>query len=172
MFSYETLEKAILWILPAYVANGAPVVIVFLVRKMGKKTHPIDLRRIFIDGKRILGDNKSIEGFLGGVIIGSTLGALLQLLGLHNAFSALILSIGALTGDLTGAFIKRRLNLKPGDPAPLLDQLDFVFGAFAFQQLYNPVPLDYLVIVVVLTPLIHLSANLAAYTFGLKSKPW
>ncbi|AKG39165.1 hypothetical protein MA03_07865 [Infirmifilum uzonense] len=168
----DTVIGAILWILPAYVANAAPVPTVYFLRKLGGKTHPLDLGLNFIDGKRVLGDNKTLEGFIGGLSAGSLVGAGLQLWGLHSFPLALILSFGALAGDLAGAFVKRRLGLKPGDPAPLLDQLDFVLGATILYQLFAPVRLEYFLIVVIMTPLLHLATNTLAYLLGLKSNPW
>ncbi|QOJ78224.1 CDP-2,3-bis-(O-geranylgeranyl)-sn-glycerol synthase [Infirmifilum lucidum] len=168
----DTIVDAIVWILPAYLANGTPVLTVYLVRRTGHRPHPIDRGAFFIDGKRLLGDNKSVEGFIGGVVAGATGGALLQMFGLHEIFSALLLSVGALLGDITGAFIKRRLGLKPGDPAPLLDQLDFVIGATLVYYLYRPAPLEYVVVALAITPLVHLATNAVAYTLKLKDKPW
>ena len=46
-------------------------------------------------------------------------------------------ALGAMTGDAIGAFIKRRLNMKPGQAAPILDQWDFVFGALAFALIFS-----------------------------------
>lgn len=172
MLNCNSLYNAVLWILPAYIANGAPVITVYLLRRLGKNTHPLDLNKKFLDGKRILGDNKTFEGFMGGLVFGSFAGFIFQLLNFHNIVSAFLLSLGALLGDLMGAFVKRRLNMKPGDPAPLLDQLDFIIGAILLQQLYEPVPLEYILIVVVLTPLIHYATNVVAYKLGLKSRPW
>ncbi|UNQ72488.1 CDP-2,3-bis-(O-geranylgeranyl)-sn-glycerol synthase [Infirmifilum sp. NZ] len=168
----HVIVDAIVWILPAYFANGAPVLTVHVIRRAGYRPHPLDFGATFTDGRRVLGDNKSIEGFLGGVAAGTAGGALLQLFGLHDLLSAFVMSIGALTGDLVGAFVKRRLGLRPGDPAPLLDQLDFVAGSVLAYWLYKPPPLEYVVVVVVLTPLIHLVTNAVAYVLGIKDRPW
>ncbi len=168
----DTIIHALLWILPAYFANGAPVLAVYLLRRTGRRLHPVDRGAFFIDGKRLLGDNKTIEGFIGGIIAGAACGALLQMFGLHDIFSALLLSVGALLGDILGAFIKRRLGLKPGDPAPLLDQLDFVVGATLAYYLYRPVPIEYVAVVLAITPFVHFATNIVAYALKLKGKPW
>ena len=43
-----------------------------------------------------------------------------------------LIPLGALLGDLTGAFIKRRLGIQPGGLLPIVDQIDFVVGAVVF----------------------------------------
>jgi len=45
---------------------------------------------------------------------------------------AILMSFGALTGDIIGSFIKRRVNVKSGDPSPFMDQLGFILMALIF----------------------------------------
>ncbi len=87
-------------------------------------------------------------------------------------FHGFLLSFGALIGDLIGSFIKRRLNLQRGQPAPVLDQLDFILGALIFSFIEFIPPLEIIVIILVLTPLIHLTANIIGYKLKLKREPW
>ena len=85
---------------------------------------------------------------------------------------AALASAGALIGDLSGAFVKRRMHIKPGQPLPGVDQLDFVLGAvLAVSLIYVPTSGALLVLVCV-TPPIHLLANISAYKLGLKSNYW
>ena len=63
--------ELILFILPAYVANAAPVI-------LGGKT-PIDLGQQLGDKKRIFGKSKTIRGFVAGVASGTIVGAILAL---------------------------------------------------------------------------------------------
>ncbi|MEM4587082.1 MAG: CDP-2,3-bis-(O-geranylgeranyl)-sn-glycerol synthase [Candidatus Jordarchaeales archaeon] len=83
-----------------------------------------------------------------------------------------LLSLGALTGDLVGSFIKRRLNLDRGTPAPGLDQLDFIAGAILLSSWFYLPPVEVLLVVVIVTPVIHLLANAGAYVLRLKKEPW
>ncbi|NHV61122.1 MAG: CDP-2,3-bis-(O-geranylgeranyl)-sn-glycerol synthase [Candidatus Verstraetearchaeota archaeon] len=144
---------------PAYVANSIPVVL--------KGKMPIDRGKTFVDGRRIFGDGKTIEGFLSGLLCGTLLGA-----AFGYPLHALLLSLGALVGDLIGAFIKRRLGMPRGHPAPILDQLDFIIGALAFVSVIYPVSLEQFLFLVLVTPPIHLIANFIAYMLKLKSHPW
>jgi CDP-2,3-bis-(O-geranylgeranyl)-sn-glycerol synthase len=43
-----------------------------------------------------------------------------------------LLSLGALFGDLFGAFLKRRMGFAPGELLPVVDQIDFIIGAILF----------------------------------------
>ncbi len=73
---------------------------------------------------------------------------------------------------MAGAFVKRRLMIKPGGPFPVLDQLDFVIGAVLLVSIVSHVSLGTAVIVLLVTPPIHFLTNLGAYLFGLKSTYW
>ncbi len=125
------------------------------------------------DGERIFGDHKTIRGLLSGLIVGSVVGIFESFLSASNmAIMAALASAGALLGDLGGAFIKRRMRIKPGQPLPGVDQLDFVFGAVLLVSLiYTPTP-GTLLILFCVTPPIHLFANISAYKLGLKSNYW
>jgi CDP-2,3-bis-(O-geranylgeranyl)-sn-glycerol synthase len=85
---------------------------------------------------------------------------------------AILASIGALLGDLAGAFIKRRLRIKPGNSLPGVDQLDFVLGATIAVSLISVPTLGTLMILFCVTPPIHLFTNYCAYKLGLKSTYW
>ncbi len=85
-------------------------------------------------------------------------------------------------GDLCGAFIKRRLGLERGQKAPILDQYDFVIGAFCITALFYPgwVYATYiegphiaaLIFILVVMFAIHRIANIIGYKMGLKKEPW
>ncbi len=165
----DSVIKALIFILPAYVANGTPVV----VAKLLPVKHPLDGGKYFIDQRRVLGNGKTLEGFLGGTLAGTLTAYVLEYWHMHTLEEGLILSLGALLGDLAGSFIKRRLGIKRGDPAPLLDQLDFLLGALAlYYVFYGPIDPLQATILIVVTPVLHLATNSAAYVLGLKDKPW
>jgi len=165
----KEIADALIFILPAYAANGAPVI----VAKIAGKKHPIDFGKNFLDNRRILGEGKTLEGFIGGVAIGTGVAFLLQIAGFHNTEKGLVLSVGALLGDMAGSFLKRRLGLKRGEPAPLIDQLDFLTGSLVlYWILYGPVDANMLIILFLLTPVLHVLTNAMAYLLGLKNEPW
>lgn len=163
----QLLGSAIWFILPAYVANATPVV-------LGRGT-PIDGGRLFRDGRPIFGAGKTIRGFVAGLIVGSIVGVAQGIVvgqPCNYAMLGLLLALGALIGDLLGSFIKRRLNIPRGGAAPVLDQLGFVVFALLFA---SPVMLpswEVILIILIITPPIHLATNFVGYKLGFKSRPY
>lgn len=163
----QLLALAIWSILPAYVANAAPVVL--------GGGRPIDGGRKYADGRPIFGPGKTIRGFVAGLIAGSVF-AMLQgvAVGLLYSYSlrGFLLALGALTGDLLGSFIKRRMNLERGAPAPVLDQLGFVVLALLFASpLFTPSWEVVLTILIITLP-IHLATNFIGHKLKLKDSPY
>jgi len=153
--------------MPAYIANSIPV--------LSRGKHAVDLGRNFTDGKRILGDGKTFEGTALGLFFGTLVGTGYTLLtGSPSAyiFYSFMLALGALVGDMLGAFIKRRMNIPRGASAPVLDQLDFVVGALLFLAPFYPISWAQVLIVILVTPPIHLFTNYLAYRLKLKPNPW
>lgn len=163
--SINDLITLIYFLAPAYAANSTPVVF--------SGHRPIDLGKMFLDGERILGSHKTIKGTVGGLLSGSLVSiAEYMLIPMYHPIFGLVVTGGAVLGDLFGAFIKRRVKIRPGDPAPLLDQLDFIFVAALFSCLIWGFSLKIAVIAILITPPIHLIANIIAYMFGLKDNYW
>jgi CDP-2,3-bis-(O-geranylgeranyl)-sn-glycerol synthase len=163
--STQDLVSALYLIIPAYCTNGAPVVF--------GGGRPLDFGKSLPDGKRVLGDNKTFRGILSGLVVGVIVGIFGQYLFSKNLFLiAFLASVGALLGDLAGAFLKRRLKIKPGDPLPVIDQLDFVLGAILAVSSFYRLSLGSVAVLVFVTPPIHFLANVAAYHLGLKRNYW
>ena len=85
---------------------------------------------------------------------------------------AILASLGALLGDLAGAFLKRRLKIRPGGSVPGHDQLDFVIGAILLVSTVSNLTPGTVLILILVTPPIHFLTNLGAYVLGLKSTYW
>ena len=162
----ELIIEALKFIFPAYCANAIPVIT--------GGGYPIDFGKKFFDGKPILGKNKTFQGFFSGLIIGTTVGLVESAFFGYHLFFGLLLSLGALFGDLIGAFVKRRLGLAPGELLPVIDQIDFILGAILFSFLISPPNKsgELILAVLIITPPIHLLTNFAAYKLGLKDNPW
>ncbi len=157
----EVVYQALYFIFPAYCANAAPII-------FGGGT-PIDRGKNFRDGRPILGPRKTFRGFFAGLAIGTLVGLLLNP---SNPLLGFVLSLGALIGDLAESFFKRRLNLSPGASFPIADQLDFIAGALLFSLLVSSPSLIMVLVIVVITPPIHLLTNIFAYLLKLKKEPW
>lgn len=161
----QDLVNALYIIVPVYCTNGAPVL-------FGGGLS-IDFGKKFTDGERIFGDHKTVRGFASGLIVGGIVGAFENLYTSSNLLpAALLASMGALLGDLAGAFIKRRLKVPPGNSLPGLDQLDFVIGAVLLVSVVFQLSLGTVLVLFLVTPPIHFLANVAAYALGLKSNYW
>jgi len=168
------------FILPALIANAFPVI--FLGSGLIKVRTPIDLNIVLPDGKRLLGPNKTVEGFLVGVLGGVLVGFCYYFLGYSylTIMYGLISGLGAMIGDIVNSFIKRRLNIPSGEPLVPLDQLSFIIVAYGLVRLTNidylcfnmGFSLKYLSLAIVMVMILHPMSNLVAYIFKLKDKPW
>jgi len=183
VFDIFTLVEALWFIIPAYAANGLVPIFV----KLRSKTYPIDAGKNFFDRKPLFGSGKTWEGLIIGSIIGGIIGLIEQaaypylpwnispipLNIVQMSFSlGLLLGFGAMVGDLIGAFLKRRFGLKRGHSAPLLDQIDFVIFAFVFASFITVVKVEWFILLLVLTPVIHWFACLIGYLLRIKKEPW
>jgi len=173
--------KAIWFILPAYIANGAAVI-------TGGGT-PIDFNKKW-RGKPIFGKGKTWRGFIGGSAAGIAAGMIMNFfIPFDGKYSILIiasLSVGALIGDLIESFIKRRIGKKSGEKWIIADQIDFLLGAFFFSYATSLVIQPYIgenwfissfglwgvIFLLILTPILHLATNILAYLFKYKEVPW
>ncbi|MEM2974127.1 MAG: CDP-2,3-bis-(O-geranylgeranyl)-sn-glycerol synthase [Candidatus Micrarchaeia archaeon] len=165
----------ILFILPAYAANSAPIAL-----KTGSSP-PIDMKLRWWDRRRILGKGKTILGFIAGIILGTTLGTIIALFfQFYPTFSmqvtaAFLLSLGAMLGDLAGSFVKRRLAFARDKPFYIVDQLSFIVVALIFAYAYCGVPsfLDAagIAILLIITIILHVVTNYLAYKIGIKKVP-
>lgn len=173
------LLKAFWILIPAYAANGFP--------PLAKGKHPMDFGRKFFDGRRLLGDGKTFEGFTLGLIAGTAYGMLETILypsinayanlyGVSFPYMSVIIgfmiALGALCGDLAGSFVKRRLRMPRGADAPLLDQLNFVVGAIVFAYAFTQISLAMILIMLVITPIIHRFVCIIGHLLKLKQVPW
>jgi CDP-2,3-bis-(O-geranylgeranyl)-sn-glycerol synthase len=182
-----TVASSIWFFLPAMLPNTAAAILgggvpIDFGRKMGEQ--------------RVLGDGKTWRGLLSGVLSGIFLGYLEALIAysfipeLRNVYHLspvsllplIALSAGSMSGDICGAFVKRRFGLERGAPVPILDQYDFAAGAMLFAYLISPAyalkflfmgnAIIGLVIVLVIIYPLHRLVNYIGYRRGLKNVPW
>ena len=181
VFDIYTLVEAIWLILPAYAANGLAPLVAFR-----KKLHPIDGGKK-LKGEPLFGPGKSWEGLILGTLIGGLIG-LVEVLAFPylpfdispiplnivamSALLGLLLGFGAMAGDVAGSFIKRRLKIARGRPAPVLDQLDFLAGALLLSLALVSLQIGWVILLAVITPFIHLTANVIGYALKIKKQPW
>ena len=163
-FIYMVFLYPIIYIFPAYAANGAPVLF------GGGK--PLDLGAK-LGGKRIFGDNKTIRGTASSLVCGIAVG-LIEYPFFHYMLPiAVLLAVGANFGDLIGSFIKRRLNVRHGASFPILDQYGFFVVALLFAFPLGNMPGVYgIIFLIFLTGIMHVFTNRGAHKLKLKKVPW
>ncbi|SDJ55454.1 CDP-2,3-bis-(O-geranylgeranyl)-sn-glycerol synthase [Halovenus aranensis] len=171
--------------LPAYIPNNAAV--------LAGGGRPIDGGRTMGDS-RLLGDGKTWRGTLVGWLAGAALAVGLNALepGVSDAVGialptfplaiALALPLGAMLGDIGASFLKRRSGRERGAPFPGVDQLDFVVGSLLLASIADfaaslswfadTFTAPVLAVVLLMTPMLHVSTNALAYAVGLKDEPW
>jgi len=162
-----------LYILPAYIANSSAALF--------GGGHPLDFGKK-LRKHRIFGEGKTFRGLILGVLFGTVAGNVMGFLLVGTTFSlgsiefytalGLLLSIGAMFGDLVKSFFKRRLGFTSGQMLPLIDQLDFIIGAIALGSLVYVPGLKTVIFLIIITPLIHLLLNIIGYLLKLKKVPW
>ena len=103
---FEIIILIIAYLIPMYVANATPIIFHGRI--------PVDLGKT-INGKRVLGKGKTILGALCGIIGGVLVGFLFMMIFpgilflIPNYFLlVLLLSAGAILGDMTKSFFKRK----------------------------------------------------------------
>lgn len=161
---YAWFAYPIIYIWPAYVANGAPVI-------FGGGA-PLDLNKK-LGGKPIFGKHKTIRGLVAGLLAGFVMAFIESFFLPYMLPVGILLSIGAMSGDLLGSFVKRRIGSKEGSQIILLDQYPFLVLALLLAYPLGRTPGIYgILFLVVLTGVLHVLTNFSAYKMRLKKVPW
>ena len=174
------LFKFFYFMLPAYFANMAPV----MVKKISLFAVPIDLNKQ-LNGKPILGKNKTFRGLIFGVIFAIVITYFQHLFYNIEYFKnasffsyqnwllfGFLMGFGALTGDLIKSFFKRRLGIKPGEKFIPFDQTDFVLGALIFVMPVFDVTLKIFITSILLSFVLHIAVNHIAFYLKIRNEKW
>ena len=169
---------AFLFAAPIMVSNAAPALL--------GGGYPVDFYKNFFDNKRILGDHKTIQGLIMGILSGLMTSIIVfylahDLMMLKYGYTGmkfplwigLIMGWGCNFGDMAGSFVKRRINIPSGGSFLIFDQTGYIlFGLLWSWPVFKIIPWQFLVTLLIIAPLIHFGANLLAYLFGVKDVPW
>jgi CDP-2,3-bis-(O-geranylgeranyl)-sn-glycerol synthase len=181
---------AVLWVLtPTFIANAAATL-------PGGVGPPMDFGTVWSDGRRVLGASKTWSGYFVGILFAIPFGLLQAYLygiapeslrlvpGFGPSVAAavplvLLLTVGALTGDAIGSFVKRRLGRDSGSRTIFIDQLPFVLvpvvlGLWLFPSTFDPAFLspEGILWLVLFTLGFHAAFNWVGYQVGQKKVPW
>jgi CDP-2,3-bis-(O-geranylgeranyl)-sn-glycerol synthase len=143
-----------------------------------------------VRGRRVLGANKTLRGFVVMVpavaaafaLLGSTAPASLGVWDLPvQSFAALgaVAGFGFMAGELPNSFVKRQLDIAPGAATFrrlgtvvqfVVDRLDSGVGLLLGMSLMVPVPWQTWAVVLVAGPAIHWTFSLLMFRLGLKAR--
>jgi CDP-diglyceride synthetase len=148
-----------------------------------------------VRGRRIFGDNKTVRGFV--VMVPAAAVAFWALSSVLSIVSpsvsetlwpvppARYLALGAwagfgfMAGELPNSFVKRQLDIAPGQPARsrigavvsfVVDRLDSILGMLIAISLAAPTPWKTWILVLVIGPAIHFAFSVLLYRLGVKER--
>ena len=175
--------KCIYLILPGMFANMAPSV---MKKSFKFLAVPIDFNKK-LKGKPILGKNKTYRGLIFGIIFSIIITFVQTQLYRYEFFTNLsfidysqynfvllgfLIGFGVLFGDAAESFVKRRFNIKPGEPFFPWDQLDGVIGGLLFVSIVYVPPLTVIITIIVLAFVFHIIFKHIGYYLKIDNKKW
>ncbi len=161
---YAIIIYPIVYIFPAYAANGAPILF--------GRGRPLDFKGK-LNGKRIFGDNKTRRGLVASLICGILVGVIEYPFLPYMLPISILLAVGANVGDLLGSFIKRQAGIPAGRGVPILDQYGFFVAAILIAAPLDHLPDVYgIIFLIILTGVLHVLTNRGAHRLKLKRVPW
>ena len=175
--------KCIYFAMPAYIASTAPIFAKNILKE--RFSAPMDFNKKFVDGKPFLGRSKTFRGLIAGILVGALISYIQYQLYAFPFFQALsfydysnwlsfgiLLGLGALMGDMIESFIKRRINLKPGDKFVPWDQIDYTIGALIFVMPIYQVDLIQALIIIVSGFMLQIFSSHFAFYTGIRNEKW
>jgi CDP-2,3-bis-(O-geranylgeranyl)-sn-glycerol synthase len=179
------------FLIGAFLLSGTAQIAWFRSRWSRPWAIPLDGGRTW-RGRRVLGGNKTLRGFV--VMVPATAGAFAILAAIagdparagvwplpadgYGALGAWA-GLGFMLGELPNSFVKRQLDIAPGDAAAhrtgalgqfAFDRVDSAIGALAALALFVPLPLVTCAIVLVAGPLLHWLFTVVMWRVGLKAR--
>ncbi len=157
---------------------------------------PMDRGLLLPDGKRLFGDNKTWKGFLGMIGLTSLWMGIFSLLAQYWAtarelslipfgqfrfpfnawFYGAIWGLAYVLAELPNSFVKRRINIAPGQQGrgirgfafALLDQADSVIGCLLVIPLFYRISLIDALMILFMATAFHYLINILLFYAGLK----
>ena len=148
------------------IANGAPIVIRFLLKDIFNTA--IDFDHKLPDNNPIFGDSKTWRGIIATLMITPVAAWLMG----YPANTGLLVAVYAILGDLTSSFIKRRLGKPPSSMAPLLDQIpESLFPALMLMQTFK-LDISAVIQLVLIFIITELLLSHVLYKWGVRKRPY
>ncbi len=141
-----------------------------------------------INGRPILGRNKTWRGIIAGIVAATFVVWLQKIMveswpWLYNTVSqidyhnmnvflfGLLFAIGALGGDMIESFFKRRLNIASGQTWFPFDQIDYILGGILATIFFITLTVYQYLWLIFLWTILHLLSALVGWLLGLKDRP-
>lgn len=83
-------------------------------------------------------------------------------------WSGFFMGAGAILGDLVKSYYKRKNGIPPGEPWIPWDQADFVFGGIIGFFVLYVAPIEVVVMLLVVSPILHLGVNYIGYLLKIR----
>ncbi len=185
---FVSVLQSLWYFLPAGLANACPIPI-SKCPVVDQFNTPLDFNRSF-NGKRLLGQNKTIRGVVAAWVTGIVFVYLQVYLYQHHSFFQTVslidynkinpivlgslLGLGAIMGDSIKSFFKRQLNITPGNSWIPFDQVDYIVGGLIFSLPYTQqflVSTFPFVQTFVIWIGLHFISTFIGYKLKLRSKP-
>jgi CDP-2,3-bis-(O-geranylgeranyl)-sn-glycerol synthase len=183
---FQDIFIAFWFFIPAGAANVAPI---FAAAIPGLKrfSASIDGGKK-LNGRPILGANKTWRGIVVGIIAATLMLWLQQLIVgawplLHDLVKQIdyqninvfvlgfLFAIGALGGDIIESFFKRRLNIGSGHTWFPFDQIDYILGGIITTMPLIALSLYQYLWLIILWTIIHLLSAFIGWLLGFKPRP-
>lgn len=180
----DFLISCIYFYLPAAFANMGAVLSKY-VPFFNQIKAPVDFGKSIGD-IRIVGDHKTIGGFVFGVLFGTFVGIikyllfdnymqayqLLHLDFLNNMLLYLLMSFSALAGDILKSVAKRLFNIAPHKAWIPFDEIDHSTLSMTVAMIFYGISPKAVLTVIIVFFFIHIISNLVGYALKLKSVPY
>ena len=180
------------FLLAAFVIAGTAQTAWFTSPSSHRFAQPLDAG-LTLRGRRLFGENKTLRGFVVMVPASAAAFALLAMLAgdppalvlwplsiTAYAIAGAVAGFGFMAGELPNSFVKRQLDIMPGDAAqrPIasacqfaVDRLDSGIGMLLALSLLVAVPWRTVAVVLVVGPFIHWTFSVVMFRLGLKPRP-
>lgn len=175
----EILVPSVWFLLPAYFANIAPL----LVAHLKFLRVPVDLGQKW-QGKPLFGSNKTFGGFFLGIAAAIATTAIQRSLFVNQPFLqnisiinysqisivllGVLMGFGALFGDLIKSFFKRRMGIDPGKPWVPFDQADFILGTIIISSAVYNIPLTHIITMIIVSIALHFATVYIGFILGIR----
>lgn len=182
----EDIFFALWFFLPAGAANVAPILAAHMPW-LQRFDAPIDGGAHY-RGKRVFGAHKTWRGLVSGVIAGTLVLGLQQVLvgefswlrsltdqvdyvSLPTLLMGPLFAVGALGGDAIESFFKRQRGIQPGRGWFPFDQTDYIIGGAITTTPFVSLSIWQYAWLLVLWLVVHVVSTVIGYFLGLKERP-